>query len=97
MTDFQCQTNEAFFSEFVEQKFIAMYNLKGIPFTLLQLEHPSIQLRLLRRLAMEIDLVPSAVQLEAVLRWKPVVGGRLPMTKDFELIFDGQYLSYQKK
>ncbi len=89
--------DEDFVDGITNQKYQRIVQNKGLQLTELIKEHPAIQLRLLRKLAGEQKLVPSANQVEAFLDWNPSGGQGLSLSRGYHLVLRNDILYIEKK
>lgn len=68
---------------------------RRISYQRLRLEHPSIQLRVLRALAEEYGITPATVHLEQFLNWAPSNGQRIQLQKGVDLHYRDGWLFFQ--
>jgi tRNA(Ile)-lysidine synthase len=87
--------DEDYLQLLTEDKFKILYQDGKILLSEIQSQHHSIQLRLIRRLAIENELIPSAKQLEAFLQWEPIDGSRLPLSKGLSLVCTDKYIQIE--
>ena len=79
-----------------ERRFQQLHQEGRLDYTALRQEHPSIQIRLLRRLAEQYRIVPSNSHMEQFLTWRPSSGQKLQLQKGLELHYDRGWLFFYR-